>query len=631
MTRQPRLAYKGHSQAVINGAALLVLGSALIHLALVPPHLQEYTLFGLLFIAAAVAQAALAVAILTIPSPRLFAAGLIGTLALMAAWVVSRTTGLPIGPEPWRPEHIGFADITCVTLELITVLVLLRLLIKPRRPRVRSARRVILGTVPAFVLVSLLTAVGVGAATSGMPYAFNASPGIPGLPSLSLETLRGTAGTDPVRSFTLTAETVPVNGQTAWTYNGTVPGPELRVTQGDRVRVTLVNHLPVSTTIHWHGIRIPNAEDGVAGITQNAVAPGGTYTYEFVAQDAGTFWYHSHQDTGTQLTQGLFGAIIVEPAAGRVAETRDDTVILHTVVGSGTVAVNGVPGGDLRLAARPGDTVRLRLINAVAPGMDGGPETPVLLGASYRVVALDGHDLNQPELLGLQRLALGMGQRADIVFTMPSSGAVRLVDRALMGEANFISGAFGKLKTTETVTIGEGPLPAGIDPASLPLFDMTGYGSPADDPVAAGPFDKTYPIVLNEGPGFHDGRIELVHSINGQASPTVPPIIVGSGELVRLHVVNDTGEFHPMHLHGHIFSVLAKNGQAITGSPIHLDTLLVGPHETWEVAFKADNPGIWMLHCHVLLHASFGMSMTINYAGITTPFEMGSRSGNMPE
>jgi len=88
---------------------------------------------------------------------------------------------------------------------------------------------------------------------------------------------------------------------------------------------------------------------------------------------------------------------------------------------------------------------------------------------------------------------------------------------------------------------------------------------------------------------------------------------------------------HPIHIHGHVFSVLAKNGQRLSGSPVHLDAILVGPHETWDVAFKADNPGIWMLHCHVLIHAAGGMSMTINYEGISSPFTMGTRSGNVPE
>jgi FtsP/CotA-like multicopper oxidase with cupredoxin domain len=86
-----------------------------------------------------------------------------------------------------------------------------------------------------------------------------------------------------------------------------------------------------------------------------------------------------------------------------------------------------------------------------------------------------------------------------------------------------------------------------------------------------------------------------------------------------------------MHIHGHVFTVVSRNGESVRGSPARLDTLLVGPHEHWDVAFVADNPGIWVIHCHVLLHAEMGMSMTLNYAGVSTPFEMGTRTGNMPE
>jgi FtsP/CotA-like multicopper oxidase with cupredoxin domain len=123
----------------------------------------------------------------------------------------------------------------------------------------------------------------------------------------------------------------------------------------------------------------------------------------------------------------------------------------------------------------------------------------------------------------------------------------------------------------------------------------------------------------------------LIHTINGHASPNVPPITVSVGQIVHLHVVNNTAEYHPMHLHGHVLSVIARNGVAIEGSPVHIDSVLVGPNETWDVAFAADNPGIWMFHCHVLLHASMGMVATINYTGVSTPFEMGSSSGNVPE
>jgi FtsP/CotA-like multicopper oxidase with cupredoxin domain len=354
-------------------------------------------------------------------------------------------------------------------------------------------------------------------------------------------------------------------------------------------------------------------------------------SYEFVASDAGTFWYHSHQDTENQIPAGLVGALVVQPVPGNVADV-DQTVLLHNPSdGSPAVAVNGTTG-ELHLDARPGQTVRLRVIDAVEPGMDGTVEAPVLLGAPYRVLALDGHDLNGPQLLDQpQRIVLGMGQRADLVFTMPASGAVRLVDSRIAGAPSALERFFGpQARVGESVTIGAGAPPAPVDPVRLPVFDPLRYGVAAPDPTA-GPAALTAPVVLGEGPGFHDGGVALVHTVNGAASPDVAPIVVRTGQLVRLHMVNDTGEFHPMHLHGHVFSVLDVDGHPAQGSPVHLDTVLVGPHQTVDVAFLADNPGLWMLHCHILIHASMGMSMMVNYAGVTTPFEMGAKSGNIPE
>jgi FtsP/CotA-like multicopper oxidase with cupredoxin domain len=464
-----------------------------------------------------------------------------------------------------------------------------------------------------------------------MPEAFSAAPSDGEAQATSVMQLVAALGPQPVRDFTLTAAPTTIGGRPGMAYNGSVPGPLLRVRQGDRVRVTLVNHLPVSTTLHWHGIRVPAAEDGVAGITQDAVAPGATSTYSFVADEAGTFWYHSHQDTGNQVPAGLFGALVVDPAGGPRSDVLDRTVLLHNAAdGTAAVAVNGTTG-DEQVDARPGQRVRLRIIDAVAPGMDGTAEAPMLLGAAYRVVALDGRDLVDPALLGPARLVLGMGQRVDLEFTMPPAGAVRLVDSRVPGSPSLLQGFFGPpARAGETVTFGAGPAPAVRDPAAVPMFDPLSYGRPAADPTAAQP-DLTAPVVLAEGPGFHDGTVQLVHTVNGAASPAVPPLVVRQGQLVRLHLVNDTGEFHPMHLHGHVMTVLSVNGRRSSGSPLRLDTVLLGPRDTVDVAFRADNPGIWMLHCHVLLHATMGMSMTINYAGVSTPFTMGARTGNTPE
>jgi len=254
------------------------------------------------------------------------------------------------------------------------------------------------------------------------------------------------------------------------------------------------------------------------------------------------------------------------------------------------------------------------------------------VGAPFQVVALDGRDLNAPGLLAPTRIPLGMGQRADLVFTMPASGSVRLIDTEVLGETSPVQNVlFATQKPAlPSVTIGEGDLPE-VGLSSTPLFDPLNYGKPAADAVAMTAPDLSVPLVLSKQPGIRDGRVELVHMINGEAAPGVPPITVSEGEIVRLHVVNTTGEYHPMHLHGHVFSLLAIDGQPVQGSPIREDSVLVGPNQTVDVAFIADNPGVWMLHCHVLLHADMGMTMSVNYVGYATPYEMGTRSGNMPE
>jgi FtsP/CotA-like multicopper oxidase with cupredoxin domain len=611
----------GRSRAQIYSVALLTLATAAIHFAVVPDHLREFLLYGIFFIGLALIQVAFAVAVVARPSRRLLVLGAAGTIGVICIYVVSRTVGMPIAPKPWEPEPVGFPDVAATLLEAVSVLLLLLLSRTPRRPRRRGRIRIALSTAPGLLLSGLVAFIGVGSALSPMEQAISAAPPIPGQQSVSVASLVAAPGNEPVKNFTLTAAVATVGGQRPWTYNGVFPGPELRVNQGDRVRVTLINHLPKATSIHWHGIRLPNAEDGVAGITQDAVPPGSSFSYEFIANDAGTFWYHSHQDPLDQITRGMFGALLVMPPSGHVAESRDYVVLIHDKLGSTDVGVNG--SANPHLDARAGETVRLRLINGW-PFPE--PQTPVLIGAPYTIAALDGHDLHEPQELGPERIPLGMGQRADILFKVPAGGSVRIV--GLKGLDLPLAKA-----STAGVTIGDGPASGGINVSALPRFDLAKYGRPAPDAVAdAGRFDQTYQLKLAMGgPLFYNSSFDGVDTFNGQHSPFVTPIHVHLGDLVRIHIVNTTDAYHPIHIHGHIYSVLAKNGNPITGSPVHLDAVLVGPHETWDVAFKADNPGIWMLHCHVLGHAAHGMSMTINYEGITTPFTMGMRSRNIPE
>jgi hypothetical protein len=288
-TQPARLTRPTFAGVRLFSAALLTLGAAFIHLAVVPAHLRQYIPFGVFFLVVACAQIVLAVEIVTRPTRRLALAMGAGSLALVCLWFVSRSVGLPIGPTPAVPEDLGFTDVICNALEIVSAILFLALAAWPVRRKVRRVWLVGLASIPSAVLSLALTAAAVAATLNGMPEAVNAAPAVPGQPSTSVSSLTEAPGREPVDRFTMTAQVSQVDGQPVWTYNGTVPGPELRVTQGHRVQVTLVNDLPESTTLHWHGVQLPNAVDGVAGLTQDAVPPGQSFTYEFVARDAGTF------------------------------------------------------------------------------------------------------------------------------------------------------------------------------------------------------------------------------------------------------------------------------------------------------------------------------------------------------
>src|SRR5260221_10918165 len=442
----------------------------------------------------------------------------------------------------------------------------------------------------------------------------------------------------PVKSFTLTAQPGKLdlgNGKTldTYTFNGTIPGPELRVRQGDMVAVTLINKLPVSTTIHWHGISVPNAEDGVAGLTQDAVKPGASYTYRFIANEVGTYWYHSHQDTSTQLPLGLYGAIIIEPKNPPVHYDRDYSVFLHEW---GAQSHDGVQGffvchatcaetlsmndklDKALFAAKPGDTVRVRIANS-------GEEIhyPALVGVPFKVIALDGHDLNEPTDLNNKFLSVGPAQRYDISFVVPASGSVALIDGDDRAEpvGQHPMAVFGDGSSTLSY------------PTNATPFDFTTYGTPASAKITLNShFDAQYNMVLGTKPGFYNGNMTLTFPINDKTYPNIPSISIKPGDVVKIHMSNN-GTFpipHAMHIHGHYFTVLAHNGKPLSGSPVYQDTAYIEQGETYDVAFLANNPGLWMLHCHMVEHDAHGMDMMVNYPDISTPFTIGMASGNNP-
>lgn len=443
--------------------------------------------------------------------------------------------------------------------------------------------------------------------------------GTGGADEVSVDKRRGPRVGTPDRRFSLIAQAKKVklaSGKTvdAWTYNGQVPGPQLRVTEGDLVEIKLRNELPGKTpvTIHWHGVDVPNGEDGVAGATQDAVLPGKSFTYRFRVQESGTRWYHSHQAASEQVDRGLFGALIIEPKKQTRPVDKDVSVLAHDwQTDKGTVPAIGALDELERRRAEPGEKVRIRLTNT-----SGNTREFAIDGVPYKVTALDGTDVHKPTALKGKKLVLGGGNRMDVEFTMPD-GPVRVTDGSAP-DAGIVYSPDGK-----------GELTADL---SGPEFDPYSYGSPKRTEL--GPdsdFDRDYKLVFDEWLGFYDGSFGLKQTINGRVFPDTPMLMIKEGDVARATFANRGNEDHPMHLHGHHMLVLGKNGKRASGSPMWQDTVLVRPGEEVQVAFKADNPGIWMDHCHNFWHSKLGMVMHLAYDNVTTPYEIGGPVGNKPE
>ncbi|MFH8973878.1 multicopper oxidase family protein [Streptomyces sp. NPDC017890] len=454
----------------------------------------------------------------------------------------------------------------------------------------------------------------IGQTTTGHQHGAHAPAAVSGrsVDSLTEQNLSG-----PVRRFTLTARTARIrldSGRTidAWTFNGSSPGPELRVRQDELVEVTLTNtDIKAGVTLHWHGYDVPNAADGVAGVTQNAVAPGRRMTYRFRAKDAGTYWYHSHQQSDEQVRRGLYGALIVEPAPVKGA----DIAVLYREWGADTVPggarVFGTTDGLRRQRISPGTPVRLRLVNTA-----NDPIELTLAGSPFRVAAIDGGELHSPGEIRGKTLPMAAGGRYDLTFTMPDHPVELRTDGT--GGPTLVLSPDGR---------GRAPAQAAND-----VFDPASYGTPAATPF--GPdthYDRHFTLNLDSSFGFFDGKPAMRYRINGRVFPDIPNMVVREGETIKMTFVNRSYDHHPMHLHGHHVQVLTRNGRPVTGTPWRVDSLNVAPGETYEVAFKADNPGIWMDHCHNLFHAKVGMMLHLVYAGVTTPYESGTATPNQPE
>jgi FtsP/CotA-like multicopper oxidase with cupredoxin domain len=331
-------------------------------------------------------------------------------------------------------------------------------------------------------------------------------------------------------------------------------------------------------------------------VTQDAIRTGQSFVYRFVAKDAGTYWYHSHQVSHEQVQKGLYGVLIVQPGSS------DVIAAVHTYDKVRTV--NG-EYGERRVKA-PGPTARVRLVNT-----DNGPMAVWVDGASYKVLAVDGTDVNAPTEVSGKAVLVTAGGRVDL--EVPTTVPVRI----------------GLGGGPTTLVIGDGDAPAGPEPKQR--VDLLSYGSPKPIPFDPAQADRTFRYDIGRRIGFFDGKPGLWWTINGHQYPDVPVFMVTAGDVVRMTIRNTSGQVHPMHLHGHHVVVLSRDGVRASGSPWWTDSLNVEDKETYEVAFVADNPGIWMDHCHNLPHAAQGLVTHLMYTGTTTAHHLGGPPNNQPE
>ncbi|MEV4113461.1 multicopper oxidase family protein [Nonomuraea sp. NPDC049695] len=484
------------------------------------------------------------------------------------------------------------------------------------------------------------------------------SPAVPAFITPTSEQVRAAERarrTGAVRDFRLTAteSRVDLGGISVrtWAYDGRIPGAPIRVRAGEVIRARLTNQLPRDTSIHWHGLALRNNADGVPGVTQEPVAAGAEFVYEFTAPDPGTYWFHPH--SGTQLDRGLYAPLIVEDPREPLGYDAEWIVVLDDWLdgvtgtpdevlaelsrgmsmgmdhGAGTATTmpgmdhgatpapsNGPPkhmlmgatslllGGDAgdvhyphfllngRIAAtpetfraKPGTRLRIRIINA------GGDTAFRVALAGHRMIVThtDGFPVQHAET---DALLIGMGERYDVLVTL-KDGVFPLV--ALAEAKNAL--ARGLIRTSG----GASAPKAGLRPRELD-GDVVRYAKlrPADQVrLAPKKPDRTIRLELTGSMMAYDW------AINGKKYDPKTIYPVRSGERVRLSFVNRTTMWHPMHLHGHTFA-LADGG-------IRKDTAIVLPNGSLDVEFDADNPGLWMIHCHNIYHAESGMMTLLGY------------------
>ena len=387
-------------------------------------------------------------------------------------------------------------------------------------------------------------------------------------------------------------------------YNGTIPGPLLEARVGDTLVVHFRNDLDEATTIHWHGVRVPHEMDG-APHSQDPVPPGGTFEYRFVLEDAGTFWYHPHQNEPEQMERGLYGAIVVraddEPTVdGEAVLVLDDLLL----AADGTLApfgglleVHGGREGDVQLVngveapvvpVRSGARLRWRIVNAGSARI----YRLTLAGHRFTVLGSDGGAWSRPQVV--DALVLAPGDRMDVVVDVMADPGARVSLVAEEYERGHGQGVFAPV-TVATLETSEAPPLEVLSPLerTRTIEALDGEASPA----------RT--ITFDERLDTTSGTLSFF--VNGESYPDVTPVPARVGVTQVWDLVNMSEMTHPFHLHGFFFQVVERDGRPVSDRTWE-DTIELVGMERVRIAFLPDDrPGMWMFHCHILEHVHAGM------------------------
>ena len=401
-----------------------------------------------------------------------------------------------------------------------------------------------------------------------------------------------------------------------WAFNRTLPGPELRFKKGDTLSVDFLNQLDEGSSIHWHGIRNINAMDGVAGLTQPEVMPDGQFRYEFPLNESGTYWYHSHAKTWSQVARGLYGPLIVEGESDPAVDhdlvlmiddwllASDGTIeeasfgSLHDWAHGGRLGnwltVNGESLPTIEVAKN--SRIRLRLINAANARIFG-----LNIPASAFLIAEDGYPVPVQQS---QDVVLAPAQRADFIVDLNDTDLT--IAETLNGEKPYPAAIIKVVESNKSLVTKdvlkqphlEAP-PQSID-ASIPLHMQGG-------------------AMGNLSEANYNGQLRPIRELaqtykkawafNGVISEHHDHLAkIDIGQTVSIEVWNDSRWNHAMHLHGHHFWIQNEDGAFLDGKR---DTYLFQRGEKANLVFVADNPGLWLFHCHMLEHHAAGMGAVI--------------------